>query len=471
MTGALSLALLASAAVAAGSPELAVVRDGQVVAAGAIVAPGSEPAVSPDGRWVAFVSARDGNPELYAARLPGGQPVRITFTPRTAEAEPDWSPDGKRLVYAAGGDLWTTTLDRATARLLVRRGSAPSWSPAGGLIAFERAGDLWTVGADGLGVRKLRPGTQPAWSPDGRRLASVRDGDLYLGSRLLAPRARSPSWSPDGRRIAFEREGAVWTVRAAGARPAWLRVGRDPDWQSRPRVRELLPDLDQLPPSNLGVIEAQRGGRTRFLLGFDSRVTNAGDGPVEIVGSRPSRAVPVMTASQRVRLSNGSTRVDPRIGLLRYMHTDSHLHWHYLAFEAYRLELPTGGLVVRDRKRGFCLVDRRPPPGRAPAFTSDCASREPDALRLREGTSPGFTDWYPAHFHGQNLDVTDLPAGRYVLVHHVNPLGYLRESDYTNNLASVLLRLTWPEGRRRPPRVRVLRTCPASARCQQRRRA
>lgn len=451
------MAFLASPAQA---PDLAVVRDG-VVEAGAARVAGSSPSVSPDGAWVAFASGRDGNPELYVARLRDGRLARITFTRRAAESSPDWSPDGRRLVHARGGDLYVTTLDRSRTRLLVRRSATPAWSPGGQLIAFERAGDLWTVRADGLGARKLRPGRAPAWSPDGRRLASVVGGDLYVGRRLVARRARAPSWSPDGRRIAFERRGAVWAVRADGTRQARLRTGVDPDWRARPALRELLPDLDQQPPSNLTVLER----RGRWLLGFDSKADNKGDGPVEILGSRPSPAVRVMTAAQRVRLSSGAARLYPGVGPLRYMHTDSHLHWHYLAFEAYRLERADGSLVVRDRKRGFCLVDRRPPPGREPDFTGECASHDPDALHLREGTSPGFTDWYPAHFHGQNVDVTDVPAGRYVLVHHVNPLRYLRESDYTNNLASVLLRLTWPEGRDRPPRVKVLRSCPGSERC------
>jgi hypothetical protein len=71
----------------------------------------------------------------------------------------------------------------------------------------------------------------------------------------------------------------------------------------------------------------------------------------------------------------------------------------------------------------------------------------------------------PAHYHGQNVDVTGLQAGRYWLVHRANASGRLRERTFVNNAASVLLRLTWPGGRRALPRVDVLRVCEGRERC------
>jgi len=467
----LSLAWLASAAVlASGTGDLAVVRDGAVVAAGARIAAARDPAWSRDGSWLAYVGRRSGNPELYAVRLPGGRPVRLTFTPRVAESSPDWSPDGRRLVYARDGDLYVTTLDRSEARLLARDGAAPAWSPDGRRIAFERAGAIVVVTARGVGGRRIVPGGAPAWSPDGRRLVYELDGDLHVTRldrprpRLLVERGRSPSVGSDGR-IAFARLGSVWAVSADGESRARLRAGKDPDWRPRPALPEVLPDLDQLEPRNPSVIVQARLGQTRFLLGFTSAVVNAGPGPLEIHASRPSADVPVMTAAQRVLLADGRSRTYRGAGLLRYKHADDHLHWHYLAFEAYELRRLDGTLAARDRKSGFCLVDRRGPPGGRAVFTGDCAWHDRAALRLREGTSVGFVDVYPAHFHGQNLDVTDLPGGLYVLVHRANPRLLLREADYTNNAASLLVRLSWPGGRQAPPRVSVLRRCPAGDRC------
>ena len=90
------------------------------------------------------------------------------------------------------------------------------------------------------------------------------------------------------------------------------------------------------------------------------------------------------------------------------------------------------------------------------------AKRNPRALRVVEGTSLGFMDRYPAFFHGQNDDITGLPAGDYDLVHRVNADLALEELRYENDAASVRLRLAWRQGR---PHVVVLRRCQGTAAC------
>jgi Lysyl oxidase len=82
-----------------------------------------------------------------------------------------------------------------------------------------------------------------------------------------------------------------------------------------------------------------------------------------------------------------------------------------------------------------------------------------------EGTSVGYVDRYPALFHGQSLDITRLPAGRYVLVHRANPERSMRELRYSDDAASVLVLLSRPGGRTAAPRISVLRRCEASERC------
>jgi hypothetical protein len=104
-------------------------------------------------------------------------------------------------------------------------------------------------------------------------------------------------------------------------------------------------------------------------------------------------------------------------------------------------------------------------PRALPRFVGDCATLQPKALRVEEGSSVGYTDRYPAFFHGQDLDLTGVRPGLYVLVQHANPERRLRELDYANNAASALVRVTWPRGRSRPPAVAVLRRCAGSAGC------
>jgi hypothetical protein len=78
------------------------------------------------------------------------------------------------------------------------------------------------------------------------------------------------------------------------------------------------------------------------------------------------------------------------------------------------------------------------------------------------GTTPGYTDRYPAFFHGQNIDISTVPAGVYDLTHRVNAAMQLRELRYDNDAASVRIRLAWKGG---VPRVQLLRSCSATPTC------
>jgi hypothetical protein len=239
---------------------------------------------------------------------------------------------------------------------------------------------------------------------------------------------------------------------------------------AEPRAVELLPDLEQKPPSNLDV---SREG-DRFRLGFASRVSNVGAGPLVVSATRRNRATRTMTARQRVRLGDGSERVGRIVGRLRYENAETHSHWHLLPFERYELR-PVGAdaVVPQALKQGFCLGDRYlderalelDTPTRSP-FRHECGSGSPRLLRMREGISVGYGDDYKPHLEGQSFDVTGLPAGEYVLGHVVNGEQRIRESDYANNAASLLLSLEWPSGLAAPPRVQVLAECLATVDCQ-----
>jgi hypothetical protein len=376
----------------------------------------------------AVVSVRDG--DLYV----GGQ--RITATPAD-DAEPDWSPDGRRVVFSRQ-----------------ERGRAAS--------------ALYVVRRDGGGLQRLTPATgevaiMPAWSPDGRRIAyaasplSSGSFDIWvldLESREMRRFTRSPaeevlpSWSLDGK------------LRYRSLQPGMNLRPKTSDRdtpQSGPR--ELLPDFDQRAPFRLTV------SGTR--LGFASATDNVGAGPVWIRGSRDDPRGQ-MNAEQLVRLSDGSVRVYDRAGRLRYTPESTHSHWHLLAFQRYELRDLTGKLVVRDRKSGFCLADHyglarnAVAVFRRPRFLGNCEAFEPRTLAVEQGTSPGYTDLYPPHFHGQNLELRGVRAGVYILVHRANPDESLEELDYANNAASLRIRLTW---RGRTPLVETLRRCAASDRC------
>ena len=75
----------------------------------------TRPAWSPDSAWIAFSSAREGNPDLWMIRPDGKELTRLTETP-TAETSPAWSPDGQRLAYvsAQAGRMRLMLLDVRT---------------------------------------------------------------------------------------------------------------------------------------------------------------------------------------------------------------------------------------------------------------------------------------------------------------------------------------------------------------------
>lgn len=206
------------------------------------------------------------------------------------------------------------------------------------------------------------------------------------------------------------------------------------------------------------------------LLGFRSAVRNVGDGPLIVRGARPARAAPAMEARQVVRLTGGGSVAFEGAGRLRYVTSPDHSHWHLSPFQRYRLvRAGDGAEVARDRKSGFCLGDRYsadaslPAAPPRPVFRSRCGLGAPRLLGLTQGISVGYGDDYAAYLEGQALRLTGLPAGRYALVHRVNENGLLRESRVSNNVASVLLALSWRAGR---PSVAVLRRCPGSERCE-----
>lgn len=234
---------------------------------------------------------------------------------------------------------------------------------------------------------------------------------------------------------------------------------------------ELLPNLDQAEPGQLGGRTGGTVGEPRFFLGFQSAAGNVGEGPLVVEGSRGSLGEPGMQLVQQIDRSDGSKRRVNLRATLQYVTSADHSHWHLLGFMRYELRDANGRRVRRDRKTGFCLGDRYrlgltvdATPSSA-VYKDECGKSRPKLLKLREGISVGWGDDYKAQLEGQEFDVTALNPGRYMLIHRVNPERVLRESDYGDNAASMAFDLSWPRGRNLPPRVNVIARCRATATC------
>ncbi|MDW8299663.1 MAG: DPP IV N-terminal domain-containing protein [Anaerolineae bacterium] len=112
-------------------------------------APDFSPAWNPGGtpvpgRQIAYVSLRDGNPEIYVIDLDRPleeEALRLTNTPELEEQYPTWNPQGTQIAYHARVNGIDLVLVRSLAQpsaepLIIGRGRAPSWSPSGNILLF-----------------------------------------------------------------------------------------------------------------------------------------------------------------------------------------------------------------------------------------------------------------------------------------------------------------------------------------------
>jgi len=210
------------------------------------------PAISPDGRRVVFVSGLSSPYQLYVVRSDGSGLRRLTSMTQGA-GEPAWSPDGTRIVFRSPGphgnfQLYVVPSVGGAATLVKAtpgNDRSPSWSPDGATLAFECDLFVCTLNLHTSRVHRLVAGLQPDWSPDGRSLAFTRNGRIYemradgthvralpSGTPLSAER---PRFSPDGRDILFERGGQVVLLDLASGRRSYVTsastgTNLDPDW-------------------------------------------------------------------------------------------------------------------------------------------------------------------------------------------------------------------------------------------------
>lgn len=182
-----------------------------------------EPAVSPDGTEIAFVSSREGDPEIFVMRADGTNERRITAFYQE-DREPRWSPDGKWLSFISnreGRDRYYVVRPDGT-QLRAVSGEATKlderelvWSPDSQKVAFvERLPD-----AKSRILLANVAGGEPVALTDGKQ------------------RDDAPVWSPDGKYLVFvaERAGDVdlWLMRADGSGQVRLTTAPGADWLPR----------------------------------------------------------------------------------------------------------------------------------------------------------------------------------------------------------------------------------------------
>ena len=149
-----------------------------------------QPVWSPDGTRIAFTSYRDGSSDIYIMNADGSNVVQRTFSldPNGWIQGLTWSPDGTKIAYSESifidGESYTTSIYAVSATngsplLLLDHGWNPAWSPDGTKIALSELSDIYTINSDGTGWTPLNAGFNsgdnsfdyPSWSPSGAKLA------------------------------------------------------------------------------------------------------------------------------------------------------------------------------------------------------------------------------------------------------------------------------------------------------------
>ncbi len=194
-----------------------------------------QPALSPDGRLVAYSAGNSTRMRVFMRPVGGGRTIPLSDDSTSVETHPQWSPDGASLLFLTRGGVSIAPALGGSSTAIVPPGAksivtTASFSPSGKEIAFARGDSVQVVPAAGGPARLVGTGAYDlhscAWSPNGKWIACVSGnsesvspgsgfGNLAPSSVVLFPAAggaatsllaadvfnQSPAWSPDGTRL------------------------------------------------------------------------------------------------------------------------------------------------------------------------------------------------------------------------------------------------------------------------------
>ena len=250
----------------------------------------STPAVSPDGKSVAFVRTTSAEgADIYTCGISGGKAERIVFDDRPIRGLV-WTLDGSHIVYSGyrvgNWNLWRLPAAGGSPRNLLVAGKSPQF-PAialrGGRLAYEESPSVAAVWRAPMGggedtvegaplIRSSGREYAPSYSADGARIVDISDqsgadevwvSDSQGGNRtqlthLKGQHPARPRWSPDGRLILVELRGGgseIATVPVSGGEPrrvlpdasggAWSGDGKSIYYQSQGRIWKAAADGSQ----------------------------------------------------------------------------------------------------------------------------------------------------------------------------------------------------------------------------------
>ncbi|MDP9179373.1 MAG: protein kinase [Gemmatimonadota bacterium] len=184
--GALVAAVLAAGAYAlsrSSAPSMALGRSTQITSH-----PGLEihPAISPDGKLVAYAAGNASRMRVFIRPVSGGRTIPLSDDSSSVESQPRWSPDGNQLLFLSRGGVSVAPALGGSARAVIEPGQrgviSADWSPDASSIAFVRGDSVFTVGHKGDAPRLIAVDhgiNSCAWYNSNRWLACVRGNHQY----------------------------------------------------------------------------------------------------------------------------------------------------------------------------------------------------------------------------------------------------------------------------------------------------
>jgi len=230
----------------------------------------SDPAFSPDGSRIAYVSQKDGNPEIYLMNADGTGATRVTNDPQ-ADGRPSFMPDGQSLVFnswrtAGKSQIWAVNVDATGLTQLTRDSvnSTPAVSPDGQTIAYvssrNKDQDIWLMNRDGTNQRQFTRSPQqresePRFLRDGSLayLVERREGNRTVQQVIRADLATGATTAITGIDLAI----ASFAVSPSGDLLA-LVVNAEPQNRRNPKYRVYVQPVSSATPVPLPTIGTEQ---------------------------------------------------------------------------------------------------------------------------------------------------------------------------------------------------------------------